>query len=127
LWYNTIKTLEVLYFMNKDEKAGLWSERIREFRFSGQTCSDLCTEHQIPVSTMTYWIRKLKQEKISSEVDKEPVFAKLPSESEIVMRDTAQETAAVSILISGYIRIEAAPSCPPELFQVMIRTLKENA
>lgn len=65
--------------------------------------------------------------KISSEVDKEPVFAKLPSESEIVMRDTAQKTAAVSILISGYIRIEAAPSCPPELFQVMIRTLKENA
>lgn len=113
--------------MNKDEKAGLWSERIREFRFSGQTCRDLCTEHQIPVSTMTYWIRKLKQEKISSEVDKEPVFAKLPFESEIVMRDTAQETAAVSILISGYIRIEAAPSCPPELFQVMIRTLKENA
>lgn len=84
--------------MNKDEKAGLWSERIREFRFSGQTCRDWCTEHQIPVSTMTYWIRKLKQ-----------------------------ETAAVSILISGYIRIEAAPSCPPELFQVLIRTLKENA
>lgn len=23
--------------MNKDEKAGLWSERIREFRFSEQT------------------------------------------------------------------------------------------
>ena len=90
--------------MNKDEKAGLWSERIREFRFSGQTYRDWCTE-----------------------LDKEPVFAKLPSESEIVMRDTAQETAAVSILISGYIRIEAAPSCPPELFQVLIRTLKENA
>ena len=79
--------------MNKDEKAGLWSERIREFRSSGQTCRDWCTEHQIPVSTMTYWIRKLKNEKntsVSGE-DKEPVFAKLPSESEIVMRDTAQE------------------------------------
>ena len=115
--------------MNKDEKAGLWSERIREFQSSGQTCRDWCTEHQIPVSTMTYWIRKLKNEKntsVSGE-DKEPVFAKLPSESEIVMRDTAQETAAVSILISGYIRIEAAPYCPPELFQVLIRTLKENA
>ena len=115
--------------MNKDEKAGLWSERIREFRSSGQTCRDWCTEHQIPVSTMTYWIRKLKNEKntsVSGE-DKEPVFAKLPSESEIAMRDTAQGTAAVSILISGYIRIEAAPSCPPELFQVLIRTLKENA
>lgn len=113
--------------MNKDEKAGLWFERIREFRSSGQTCRDWCTDHQIPVSTMTYWIRKLKQEEISSGVDKDPVFAKFPSESEIVIRDTAQETAAVSILISGYIRIEAAPSCPLELFQVLIRTLKENA
>jgi len=113
--------------MSKNEKVGLWSERIREFRSSGQTCRDWCIEHQIPVSTMTYWIRKLKKEKISSEADKEPVFAKLPSESEIAMRDTAQGTAAVSILISGCIRIEAAPSCPPELFQVLIRALKENA
>ncbi len=115
--------------MNKDEKVGLWSERIREFRSSGQTCRDWCTEHQIPVSTMTYWIRKLKNEKNTSvpERDKELVFAKLPSESEIAMRDTPEGTAAVSILISGYIRIEASLSCPPELFQVLIRTLKENA
>ncbi len=62
-----------------------------------------------------------------SEDDKEPVFAKLPSASEIVMRDTVDGAAAVRILISEYIRIEAAPSCPPELFQVLIRTLKENA
>ena len=40
--------------MRKEEKARLWSERIREFRSSGQTCRDWCTEHQIPVSTMTY-------------------------------------------------------------------------
>ena len=113
--------------MDKEERAGLWSERIREFRSSGQTCKNWCTEHQIPVSTMTYWIRKLKKEENSSEADMDPVFAKLPSESEIVMRDTTQETAAVSILISGHIRIEAASSCPPELFQVLIRTLKENA
>ena len=52
--------------MNKDEKAGLWSERIQEFQSSGQTCRDWCTEHQIPVSTMTYWIRKLKKAEIFS-------------------------------------------------------------
>lgn len=112
--------------MNKHEKAGLWSERIMEFRSSGQTCKDWCTEHQIPVSTMTYWIRKQKKEKNVPEEEKEPVFAKLPSESEIVMRDTTAETPAVSIFISEYIRIEAAHSCPPELFQVLVRTLKEH-
>jgi hypothetical protein len=60
-------------------------------------------------------------------IDAEPVFAKLPSESEIAMQDTAEGSAAVSIYISGCIQIEAAPSCPPELFHVLVRTLKENA
>ncbi|MCB6647497.1 IS66 family insertion sequence element accessory protein TnpB [[Clostridium] scindens] len=112
--------------MSKEEKSSFWSGRIQEFRSSGQTCKDWCEEHQIPVSTMTYWIRKLnrKEESIG---DPEPVFAKLPSESEIAMRDTAEGSAAVSIYISGCIRIEAAPSCPPELFRVLVRTLKENA
>ena len=115
--------------MNKTEKSELWSERIRAFKSSGQTCKDWCIEHQIPVSTMTYWIRRLKNvENTSSyEEDKEPVFAKLPSESEIVMRDTSERNAAVRIRISGYIQIEATPSCPPELFQILIRTLKEHA
>ena len=44
--------------MSKEEKSSLWSQRIREFRSSGQTCKDWCGEHQLPVSTMTYWIRK---------------------------------------------------------------------
>lgn len=112
--------------MSKEEKSSLWSERIREFRSSGQTCKNWCTEHQIPVSTMTYWIRRLNR-KEESTGDAEPVFARLPSESEIAMRKTAGGSAAVSIYISSCIRIDAAPSCPPELFRVLVRTLKENA
>ena len=112
--------------MSKEEKSSLWSQRIREFRSSGQTCKDWCEEHQLPVSTMTYWIRKFKKEEKYTG-DAEPVFAKLLSEAEIAMRDTAENSAAVSIYISGCIRIETAPSCPPELFRVLVRTLKENA
>ncbi|MDO5426235.1 MAG: IS66 family insertion sequence element accessory protein TnpB [Eubacteriales bacterium] len=112
--------------MSKEDKAGLWSGRIQEFRSSGQTCRDWCEKHHIPVSTMTYWLRKLNKEEEPSG-DTEPVFAKLPSESEIAMRDTTEGTAAIRIYISGYIRIEAAPSCPSELFRVLVRTLKENA
>lgn len=112
--------------MSKEEKSSLWSGRVQEFRSSGQTCKGWCEEHQIPVSTMRYWIRRLdRKEKAIG--DTEPVFAKLPSESEIAMRDTAEGSAAVSIYISGCIRIETAPSCPPELFRVLVRTLKENA
>ena len=37
--------------MKKEEKFTLWSERVQEFRTSGQTCKDWCQEQQIPVST----------------------------------------------------------------------------
>ena len=46
--------------MKTDEKITLWSERIHEFQFSGQTCKTWCQEHHVPVSTINYWMRKLK-------------------------------------------------------------------
>ena len=46
--------------MRTDEKITLWSERIHEFQSSGQTCKTWCQEHHVPVSTMNYWMRKLK-------------------------------------------------------------------
>lgn len=36
--------------MKTDEKITLWSERIHEFQFSGQTCKTWCQEHHVPVS-----------------------------------------------------------------------------
>ena len=46
--------------MEKDKKITLWSERIHEFQSSGQTCKTWCQEHHVPVSTMSYWMCKLK-------------------------------------------------------------------
>lgn len=47
--------------MKKDEKLILWTERLQAFQASGQTCREWCREHQIPVSTMTYWNRSRKR------------------------------------------------------------------
>ena len=47
--------------MKKDEKLILWTERLQAFQASGQTCREWCREHQIPVSTMTYWNRRLRK------------------------------------------------------------------
>ena len=52
--------------MKTDEKITLWSEKIHEFQFSGQTCKTWCQEHHVPVSTMNYWMRKLKKLEILS-------------------------------------------------------------
>ena len=72
--------------MKTDEKITLWSERIHEFQSSGQTCKTWCQEHHVPVSTMNYWMRKLK--KLDEQSDTDMIFAKMPTEKEISKNET---------------------------------------
>lgn len=111
--------------MKKDEKATLWESRIQEFRSSGLTCKAWCQENQIALSTMHYWKQKLEDSE--TENLSEPVFAKMPSERELTMRTLTDHVSPVRIVISGSIRIEVQPSCPPELLCSLIKALKENA
>ena len=60
--------------MKTDEKITLWSERISEFYSSGQPCKTWCQEHHVPVSTMNYWMRKLKT--LDDQSDTDMIFAK---------------------------------------------------
>ena len=109
--------------MTKEEKAILWAERIQEFRSSGMTGKQWCKEHEISLSTMGYWLRKLE----TAEVETEPVFAKLPSEKEIVTNMIPVLPSALQIFISEKIRIEIADSCRPEFLEILLKVLKNNA
>lgn len=111
--------------MTKEEKAVLWAERIQEFRSSGQTCKEWCTEHEISSSTMGYWMRKLGAEEQKTE--NEPVFAKLPSEQEIARTILPESSAPLSIFILKNIRIEVSNSCRPELLETLLKVLKHHA
>lgn len=64
--------------MKKDEKLALWSERIHDFQTSGQSYKAWCPENQIPVSTMGYWMRRLRNTESSCKTDL--IFAKMPTE-----------------------------------------------
>ena len=44
----------------------LWKERLDDLKTSGLTQKAWCQEHQIPQSTLRYWIRKLKSEESSA-------------------------------------------------------------
>ena len=111
--------------MKKDEKITLWSERIHEFQSSGQTCKTWCQEHHVPVSTMNYWMRKLK--KLDEQSDTDMIFAKMPTEQELSTRGAITENIPLRIFITDSIRIEIMPDCPPELLYVFVRSLKEHA
>lgn len=115
--------------MKKEEKVLLWSERIQKFYSSGQTCRTWCLEHQIPVSTMSYWIRKLKNAGMISTKENEPVFAKMPTEQELRIKESvsSQTSSPVHIFLTESIRIEVSPSCPAELLATIIKELRYHA
>ena len=85
-----------------------------------------CQEHSIPVSTMNYWMRKLKT--LDEQSDTAMIFAKMPTEKEISKNETLNiGPSPVRIFITNAIRIEVMPECPPELFRVLIQGLKDHA
>uniref|UniRef100_UPI003FEECDF3 IS66 family insertion sequence element accessory protein TnpA n=1 Tax=Anaerobutyricum hallii TaxID=39488 RepID=UPI003FEECDF3 len=115
--------------MKKEEKILFWSERVQEFYSSGQTCRTWCQEHQIPVSTMSYWIRKLKNVDSVSVKEDAPVFAKMPTEQELRRKElvSSQPSSSIHIFLNDSIRIEICPSCPSELLSAIIKELRHHA
>ena len=113
--------------MNKDEKYKLWSDKIQEYQSSGKSCKAWCLEHQISLSTMTYWIRKFRKDCERSQSEQEPVFAKLPSEQELSETSDVTDQTPIRIYISDSIRMDILPSCPPELLHVIVGSLKDHA
>ena len=112
--------------MAKDEKAVLWAERIRELRSSGLTIKDWCLQHKISYSTMSYWMRKLNGKESAKEG--ELIFAKLPSEKEIFVKENnIAVPSSLQIFISENIRIEISDFCRPELLECLLKVLKSNA
>ena len=111
--------------MVKNEKSVLWAERIQELHSSGQSMRAWCLEHKISTSTMGYWMRKLEVKE--QEKESKPVFAKLPTEQEIVANTLPSPSSPIRVFLSGNIRIEITDTCKPELLETLLRTLTGNA
>ena len=112
--------------MVKNEKAVLWAKRIQELQTSGLTMKDWCLEHKISYSTMGYWMRKLNVKE--SGKDDGLIFAKLPSEKEISVKENDfASPSSLQIFISDNIRIEVSDSCRSELLESLLKVLTNNA
>lgn len=105
-------------------KDKLWSSRIQDFQESGLTRKEWCCQNQFPLSTLSYWIRKLNPDRYQSVEQQEPVFARLPSESEL--SKTSCGHAPVTFFLNS-IRIEISAGCPTELLASLVSILKPYA
>lgn len=68
---------------NTNPKEELGKDWIRVFRESGLSRKDWCQQNKIPLSTLSYWIRKSQPEAPEAERTSDLVVAKLPSEQEL--------------------------------------------
>ena len=117
-----------VFYMDENEltKTELWKKRIQDFHKSGLSRKEWCQEHQISLSTLSYWIRKQAKEPVGPEQESEPVFARLPFEQEI-HSGRLSGPAPVSIHLPGRVWIEIGWECPGELLASLIHTLKAYA
>ena len=111
---------------NTTPKEELWKDRIRAFRESGLSRKDWCQQNEIPQSTLSYWIRKIRAADTGTECFAEPVFAKLPSEQNLQVNAIAGNPP-VAILFPDNIRIEVAADCPARLITALLQVLKNYA
>ena len=111
---------------NATTKSDFWAERIRTFQESGLSRKDWCLENGISLSTFGYWFRKLQTADPKSDQCSDPVFARLPSEQEI-LSDLSTGYAPVTIRLPKDILIEVGANCPAGLVTAILRALKDHA
>lgn len=103
-------------------KSDMWEQRIRDYHLSGLACKEWCEQNQVSVSTIGYWIRK--QKAVNNLVGGETIFAKLPSEDEVISSPALPAPITIHL---GCILIEVAAGCPPELLSGLVGVLKNDA
>lgn len=106
-------------------KAAIWAERIRSFQDSGLRRKDWCQQNGIPLSTFSYWCRKLETAGNMTGLCDGTVFARLPSEQELCPGSLGQ--APVTVCLSRDIRIEISAGCPAGLVSALLCALKSHA
>ncbi len=111
---------------NKLTKTELWAKCIQDFHSSGLSQKEWCQQHQVALSTLSYWIRKQAKGITEPEQVTDPVFAELPSEREL-SSNLLSEHAPVTIYLPGSVRIEIGMECPCGLMTSLIHTLKAYA
>ena len=110
--------------MNREEHFEQWKQRMEEYRSSGQTQKSWCEENQISLATFRYLHRRIRDNEQSEDYDDSGVlFARLPSESELLRH----EDAVPPIVLNAHgIRIELYPSCSREMMHHLMSAIRAN-
>ena len=97
--------------MQKSELLALRSSQIEAYRSSGQTAAEWCSQNNVSISNLRYWITKSNREKVSSD------------SSFIAFAPSTPGPSSISIHVNNY-RLELNPGFDTALLKELILLLK---
>lgn len=117
-------------FMNqreKEEQRQLWIARICELEESGLTQEEWCKNHNIPYSTLRYWLSKLKKEAETGDQKTNWLKVDLSAGNEIAavhIPETSKNTTGTINIRYGEFTVEFENGCDPHQVFEVLRMLK---
>lgn len=106
--------------MDRNQKKDFWHNHIEECSKSNLSQIDYCTTHKIPLSTFSYWKKKLKSDNSSK-----PVFYPIALSSE---QSSSQEQKATSLILhirDGRFTLEIEKDFLPSTLSQVVTTLEQ--
>ena len=110
--------------MSRLSKKEFWQSNIKEFQSSGLTAENWCLSHNLSVSTLRYWITKLKKESLSQKIDCTPTFAKVDIKELGALSLSSNTPVTIRL---GSLEISISDHCHPELLSNLIGILTTHA
>lgn len=110
--------------MSRTSKMEFWQSNITDYRSSGLSADRWCQMNHLSVSTLRYWIAKLKRESSNQSFDVNPTFAKveLPKSSPFPLNSSAPVT-----IRCGSLEISISDHCHPDLLSNLLGILTAYA
>lgn len=110
----------------KEEQRQLWIARLCDLEESGMTQEDWCRSHNIPYSTLRYWISKLKKESEIESRDTNWLKVDMSAGNEIAtvhIPETSNTIGGINIRF-GEFTVELQTGCDSQRVFEVLRMLK---
>lgn len=110
----------------KEEQRQLWIARICDLEESGLTQEEWCRNHNIPYSTLRYWLSKLKKEVELESRETNWLKVDMSTSNEIAtvrIPETSSTIGGINIRF-GEFTVELQSGCDPQRVFEVLRMLK---
>jgi hypothetical protein len=107
--------------MKNNELSNVWESRITSFKSSGKSMTQWCTDHEVTLHQLKYWLYKKNKSVVASKPDKTKKWIAVEADTRSLT--IREETLDVNV---GKATIQVKQGFDPVLLRDVIRILAES-